>query len=250
VSKGKERGPDRDIIFGINPIMEAIRAGKRKVFKIIHKDGIQGAPAASLISLARTKGIPVEHAPMERIATMAGAEGSQGIVAQVSPPVYSSFEKLAESLAKMDNPVVAILDGVMDPRNLGAIIRSAEAFGVVAVIYPDRRSADYTAVAAKASAGAGEHIRLCRVVNVAEAVRMLREEGFNCVALDGEAPETMAAPPAGPVAIVLGGEGTGVRPLVAKRCGRTMKIPMKGKTGSLNVSAAAAIAFHWVASRG
>ena len=249
MNKHKDRGPAHEIIFGINPIMEALKAGKRKIFRLIHKEGAQGAASATLLSLARTKGIPVEQATMERIATLAAAEGSQGVVAQVSPPVYSSFDRLLEALAKMENPVVAILDGIMDPRNLGAIIRSAEAFGVAAVIFPDRRATTYTAVAAKASAGAGEHMRLCQVVNIAEAVRLLREEGFSCVALDSDAEETLAEPPAGPVAVILGGEGTGVRPLVAKRCGRSVKIAMKGKTGSLNVSAAAAIAFHWIASR-
>jgi len=228
--------------------MEAIKAGRRKVFRIIHKEGLQGAAAASLLSLARTKGIVVSQAPLEQVAAMASAEGHQGIVASVGPPVYSSFDKLLDQLARMDKPMVALLDGVMDPRNLGAIIRSAEAFGVAAVIYPERRAATYTAVAAKASAGAGEHMRLCPVVNIAEALRLLSRDDFECIALEGEGGERMENPPTGAVALVLGGEGTGVRPLVAKRCGRSVRIPMRGQVGSLNVSAAAAIAFHWIAS--
>ncbi|MDH5639273.1 MAG: 23S rRNA (guanosine(2251)-2'-O)-methyltransferase RlmB, partial [Nitrospinota bacterium] len=166
-TKGQRpRERTQDILFGINPITEAIKAGRRKIFQIIHKEGLQGAPAASLLSLARTKGIQVTTAPMEKVVALAGgADGSQGIVAMVSPPVYSSFDKLLDQLAAMDNPIVAALDGVMDPRNLGAIIRSAEAFGLAAVIFPERRAASYTAVAAKASAGAGEHMRLCPVVN-------------------------------------------------------------------------------------
>ena len=244
----RSRERTQDILFGINPITEAIKAGRRKIFQIIHKEGLQGSPAASLISLARTKGIPVTVAPMEKVAALAGADGSQGLVAMVSPPVYSSFDKLLDQLAAMNSPIVAALDGVMDPRNLGAIIRSAEAFGLAAVIYPERRAAGYTPVAAKASAGAGEHMRLCPVVNVAEALRILRKEGFSCVALEGGAAEELGQPPAGPVAIALGGEGTGLRPLVTKRCARVARIPMSGRVGSLNVSAAAAIAFHWAAS--
>lgn len=246
--KKPRRETSQEILFGVNPITEAIKAGKRKIFRIICKDGGQSGGAAALLSLAKSKGIAVETAPMEKIAALAGAEGTQGVVALVSGPVFSSFDRLVESLLKMDSPVVAALDGIMDPRNFGAIIRSAEALGVAAVIFPERRAAGYTAVAAKASAGAGEHMRLCQVTNVAESVRQLREAGFGCVALDSQQGEPMGEPPTGPVALVLGGEGSGVRPLLLKRCGRAVKIPMRGRTSSLNVSAAAAIAFHWIFS--
>ena len=182
------------------------------------------------------------------MARTAGAEGHQGICAQVSEPVYSGLDRVIEAAFKSQSPTLAILDGVMDPRNLGAIIRSAEAFGVAGVMFPDRRAAEYTPVAAKASAGAGERARLCRVVNIAETVRALKGEGWRVIVLDGGAADEFAPSP-GPLALVLGGEGEGARPLVIKRAGETARIPMQGGVGSVNVSAAAAIAFYLASRR-
>jgi len=235
----------REVIFGVNPVTEALRAGSRIFYRIAVKQGIKSSgPIQNITDLAARKKIPVEYAPIDTVARMAGAEGHQGVAALVSPRAYVTLDRLIETARRSPRPVVAVLDGIMDPRNLGAIIRSAEAFGLIGVVFPERRAADYTPVAAKASAGAGERIALCRVTNIAETVRRLREEGFECVALDSAAREVLGAGPEGPVALVLGGEGTGVRPLVMKRCHRAARIPLTGKIGSLNVSAAAAIAFY------
>jgi len=249
---GKRRRPERnrEIIFGVNPIAEALKADKRKFFRITIKKGANpGGAIRRIIDTARRKKIVIEYADMDHVAKLAGAEGHQGIAALVSCLSPISLDKLIDYSKNRPNPSLALLDGIQDPRNLGAVIRSAEAFGFDGVIFPARRAAGYTPAAAKASAGAGELIRLCRVTNISETVRRLKNEGYECIALDSEADAEFTAPAHGPVAVALGGEGEGVRPLVKKRCRAVGKIPMRGKIGSLNVSAAAAIVFHIVSAR-
>ncbi len=200
---------------------------------------------ADVIETATRRRIPIEYDTKEAVAKLAGSEGSQGVAALVTPPVFIGLDKMIASTIKNDRPILCVLDGVNDPRNFGAIIRSAESFGVGGVIFPSRRAVGYTPVAAKASAGAGEFMNLCRVTNIAETVRELRQSGFECIAFDGGANEIFEKPEsARPMALVFGGEGSGVRPLVGKRCDRMVKIPITGKVGSLNVSAAASIAFY------
>lgn len=242
----RKRHPvDHEYLFGVNPITEAIKAGRRKFFKITVKDGASGKPVRTLIDFAKQKKIMVETSSIDNVAKLANADGHQGIVASVSPPVYSRFENLVTSALEKPNPqVIALLDGIMDPRNLGAIIRSAEAFKLFGLVFPLARAASYTPVAVKASAGAGEHMRLCRVTNMAEAARELVDNGFDVIALEGSAKQPLEISGKTPTALVLGGEGTGVRPLVIKRCSRSAKIAIPGKVGSLNVAQAAAIAFY------
>ncbi|VAX25996.1 23S rRNA (guanosine(2251)-2'-O)-methyltransferase [hydrothermal vent metagenome] len=241
-----------EYIFGVNPIQEAINAGRRKISGIIVKKGATGKPVLSLISHAKRCNIPVDFSSIDKIARLADAEGHQGIVALVTMPRLTDFDKLVEraiSKPKSGRPTLCLLDGVMDPRNLGAIIRSANAFGLDGVIYPAKRAASYTPVAAKASAGAGEHMSLCPVNNIAECVRKLRDDGFHCVALDAGGTEELDFAGISALALVLGSEGKGIRPLVIKRCDKVMKIPITGPVGSLNVSSAAAVTFHMASSR-
>lgn len=247
MKRSRQKARNQEYLFGINPVMEAIKAGRRKVFGLTVKTGAVGKPLGGLIDLATRKKITVERADIDKVARMAATEGHQGVVALVSSPVYVKLDNLIErslNKSKGHRPTLAVLDGVMDPRNLGAIIRSAEAFNVNGVIFPANRAAVYTPVAAKASAGAGEHMNLCLVTNIAETTRRLRDEGFMCVALDGDADKNLTFTEETPVALILGGEGTGVRPLVVKRCDYSARIPITGKTGSLNVSSAAAVAFY------
>ena len=238
-----------ETLFGVNPIHEALKAGKRKFFGIVIKRGVAGSkPIEAIIRIAEQRGIRIESTDIETIAKRANAEGHQGILASVTPLPHSSLDRLIERTISKKMKGLAILDGVQDPRNFGAIIRSAEAFGMGGVIFQDRRAASYTPVAAKSSAGAGEHLPLCAVTNIAETIRRLKTEGFFCIGFDGDAKEIFNTPPS-PVAIVMGGEGTGIRPLVQKRCDTMAKIPITGQVGSLNVSAAAAIAFYIATSR-
>ena len=246
--KNKRQQPERnrEVLYGINPIAEALRAGKRKFSRIIiNKGSKMSGGLGKIADTASRKRIQVDYETRDVVAKLAGAEGSQGIVALVTPPVFIGLEKLMESSLKSDHPALCVLDGVNDPRNFGAIIRSAEAFGIDGIIFPSRRAVGYTPVAAKASAGAGELTQLCRVTNIAETVRELRDNGYECIAFDGDASEIFQNHnPTIPIALVFGGEGSGVRPLVEKRCNQTVRIPIKGNVGSLNVSSAASIAFY------
>lgn len=242
---------DREIIYGVNPVMEALKVGRRRFYSVTVKPAHKkGGPASEIVTLAESRRIPVDYQPVEEIAKRERIEGHQGVLANVSPPVYVNLDDIADPSSSPQNYMLAALDGVMDPRNLGAIIRSAEVFGVSGVIFPYDRACAYTPVAAKASAGAGERMKLCRVVNMAETIRKLSDDGFTCVALEEDAEQNFDLAPDGPLALVFGGEGTGVRELVKRRCGNTAKIPMKGGVGSLNVSTAAAIAFYIASKRG
>ena len=241
---------DREILYGVNPVMEALKAGRRRFYGVTVKPGHKkGGPVSDIIGLAESKKIPVDYQPVDEIAKRERIEGHQGVLAIVSPPVYVNLDSLADPSVVSQNYILAALDGVEDPRNLGAIIRSAEVFGVSGVIFPYDRACAYTPVAAKASAGAGERMNICRIVNMAETIRKLADDGFTCVALEEDAERDFDSAPGGPLVLVFGGEGTGVRELVKKRCGNTAKIPMKGGVGSLNVSTAAAIAFYIASNR-
>lgn len=242
---------DREVIYGVNPVMEALKAGRRRFYSVTVKPGHKkSGPVGEIVTLAESKRIAVDYQPVDEIAKRERIEGHQGVLANVSPPVYVNLDDLADPSSAPQTYLLAALDGVMDPRNLGAIIRSAEVFGASGVIFPYDRACSYTPVAAKASAGAGERMKLCRVVNMAETIRRLADDGFTCVALEEDAEADFDSAPDGPLVLVLGGEGTGVRELVKKRCGNTAKIPMKGGVGSLNVSTAAAIAFYIASNRG
>jgi 23S rRNA (guanosine2251-2'-O)-methyltransferase len=243
-------GPGVEAIYGINPIIEALKAGRRKFIKIIAKEGAIKSPGLKeILDEAARRRLPVGFASIDEIANTVATEGHQGVFALVSPLPYTDFDTLLERLEKVETGFVVLLDGVTDPRNLGAVIRSAEAFGAAAVVIPRHKAASYTAVASKTSAGAGERMTLVQVANIAESVRRLKEEaGVFAVAFEGDAQETIDKLPSGKLAVVLGDEGTGVRPLTKKRCDTTVSIPMAGTVGSLNVSAAASIACY-LASR-
>jgi len=254
MKRGRHKFKERETLFGVNPVVEAINSGRRKIYAVAIKSGhIDSKQIQRLESLVAKKNIPMERVGIDEIARMAGAEGHQGVAAIVSSFAYTNLDKLLEQVAKKtrtSRPSIAILDGVTDPRNLGAIIRSASSFGFDGVIIPQDRAASYTPVAAKASAGAGESMNICMVTNIAETVRKLRAREFTCVALDGEAETELDNAPSGPVAVVLGAEGTGIRRLVLQRCDFAARIPMAGGIGSLNVAQAAAIAFYVVYKSG
>ncbi|MBI4664829.1 MAG: 23S rRNA (guanosine(2251)-2'-O)-methyltransferase RlmB [Nitrospinae bacterium] len=238
-------GRDKEIIFGVNPVMEALRAGKRKFHRLYVKGGFKpGGPADILIEMAREKGVPTVTNTGEELNRLTDSDGHQGVAALVSPYEYEKLDDAIERLRSKPFPTLIALDSVQDPRNFGAIIRSAEAFGVDGIIFPQDRASTYTPTAAKASAGAGERMNLIKVVNLAETIRKISDEGYHCVALEEDAEENFDKAPEGPFVMVFGGEGVGVRPLVKTRCGHVAKIPMKGEIGSLNVSVAAAIALY------
>jgi len=229
------------IIYGINPVLEALRAGRVKALRVGERADDR---LKQLLALAGERGVHVARVPadvLDRESRRGGERGvHQGVVADVAEADDYSIDELIRGAASA--PLLVVLDGIEDPHNLGAILRTADAAGVDGVIVQSRRSAARGGAAAKASAGAVAHVKIAEVVNVARAVEELKEAGIWTVGLAGEAADAYDAIDFTlPSAVVLGAEGPGLRRLVRERCDRLASIPMHGHVGSLNVSVAAGI---------
>jgi 23S rRNA (guanosine2251-2'-O)-methyltransferase len=231
----------------VNPVRERLRAGGEGVAELwLAEGGTRGAAFAELERLARAAGAKVRAAPRQKLDRLSGTDRHQGVVAVVADFAYTELEDLlAAAAASGRPPLLVVLDGVEDPHNLGAIIRSAHALGAHGVVIPKDRAVGVTPAVAKASAGAVERCPVARVTNVAKTLEALKEAGVWSVALaaDGDRPlpETDLA---GPTALVLGSEGEGLRPLVRRTCDFAAFIPMTGDFDSLSVSASAAVALY------
>jgi 23S rRNA (guanosine2251-2'-O)-methyltransferase len=227
------------IIYGINPVLEALRA--RRVVRL--RVGPRGdRRIEAVVALARQQGVPIERADLPAIERAARGGVHQGLVAEIEAPPDHSVEELVAGAAPAA-PLILVLDGIEDPHNVGAILRTADAAGCHGVIRQARHAAPLDGVAMKASAGAAASVRIATVVNIARAVEVLKTAGVWTVGLAGDASEpydmidfTL------PTAIVVGAEGTGLRRLVRERCDRLASIPMHGAVSSLNVSVAVGIA--------
>jgi len=226
---------------GIHPVREAIRAG-RPLDRILIAKGAAGPRIQELIELCRERGIPVRFEPREQLDRAAGAASHQGVVAIGSAEKYADLEETAAG-----GGLHVVLDGVEDPHNLGAIIRTAHAAGAVAVVIPERRAAGLTEVVARTAAGALAYIPVVRVVNVNRALDDLKKAGYWIYGLDERGgDEYDKIEYTKPTAIVLGAEGRGLHEHVAKRCDFLVRIPMAGGVASLNVSVAAGVVlFEW-----
>jgi 23S rRNA (guanosine2251-2'-O)-methyltransferase len=235
------------VLYGVNPVRELLRAGGEGLSELwLVEGGDRPRAFSELERMARGLGAKVRSAPRARLDRLASGAGHQGVVAVVADYRYREVEDLlAAARALGEAPLLVLLDGVEDPGNLGAVIRSAHALGAHGVVIPRDRAAGVTPAVAKASAGAIEHCPVARVANLARTLEQLKEEGIWSVASvqDGER-ELREVDLAGPTALVIGGEGSGVRPLVRRTCDHAARIPMAGRVGSLNASAAAAIALY------
>jgi 23S rRNA (guanosine2251-2'-O)-methyltransferase len=235
------------LVYGTNPVRELLRAGGEGAAELWLAEGSTRAAAfAELERLARAAGAKVRTAPRQKLDRLAGTDRHQGVVAVVADYRYAEVgDLLAAAAAGGRPPLLVVLDGVEDPHNLGAIIRSTHALGGHGVIIPKDRAVGITPAAAKASAGAVERCRVARVTNVAKTVEALKEDGVWSVALAADGDRALAdVDLAGPVAVVLGSEGEGLRPLVRRTCDLTARIPMAGDLDSLSVSASAAVALY------
>ena len=228
------------ILSGIHPIVEALR-GKRPLDRILVAKGAGGPRVQEIIDLARQGNVPVRFEPRNSLDRLAGSPAHQGVVAMGAAQKYADIEKAAEG------DLVVVLDGVEDPHNLSAIIRTAHAAGATSVVIPERRAAGVTDVVAKAAAGALEHLPVARVTNVNRTLEELKERGFWIYGLDERGEQDYDTVDYGsPTAIVLGGEGKGLHEQVRKHCDVLVRIPMAGKISSLNVSVAAGVVlFEW-----
>ena len=218
-------------------MVEALRGGRRKVFEIFDAVGDREVREA-----AESRGVEPKRVSRQRVDELSAGGVHQGVVARVESYPYSG---LGEILAPPE-PLVLVLDGVTDPRNLGAALRAAEGAGASGVVIPRDRAAGVTAVAVKASAGASEHVRVARETNLRRAIEEMKEAGLWVYAAEtGGTPYTQLDL-AGPVGLVFGSEGRGVRRLVREACDGAVAIPMLGNVGSLNVSVAAAVLLYEV----
>lgn len=245
---GLPAGSDKtsDLLYGLHAVREALRAGSRPFIKIlvIKRD----RQFAEVIGLARSAGVPVHIEPPIVLDRLVPQGRHQGIVAVVAAKPYAAQEEiLAGARLRDEPPFLLILDGVEDPHNLGAILRTAEGAGVHGVFLPERGAVGLTGTVAKVSAGALDHLSVGRAGNLRRLIEELKESGLWVYALDQRAPKPYTSLDfGGPIALVLGGEGQGVRPGVLDQCDDRVKIPMRGQVGSLNVSVAAAIVLYEV----
>ncbi len=238
-------GPDESLIEGRNAVTEALRAG-RTLNKVFVASGDTDAGLRRLAAQARDAGAVVVETDRRKLDQMSATGAHQGIIARAAVKEYSTVEEiLAYAREKGEPPLVVICDEVSDDHNLGAVIRTAECVGAHGVIIPKRRSASLNAVVAKTSAGAVEYMRVARVANLASAIRELKDAGvwIYGTAADGVSGlwETDLT---GPVALVIGSEGEGMRRIVSESCDFGISIPMRGKISSLNASASAAIVLY------
>ena len=229
------------ILVGVHPIVEALRA-ERPLERILIAKGAGGARMQEIVDLARRASIPVRFEPRDALERLAGSTAHQGVVALGAAKKYAALEDVPETAR-----LVVVLDGVEDPHNLGAVLRTAHAAGASAVIIPERRAAGLTEVVAKAAAGALEHVPLVRVVNINRALEQLKERGYWIYGLDERADHDHDQTEYNtPTAFVLGGEGKGLHEQVKRHCDVLIRIPMAGAIASLNVSVAAGVAlFEW-----
>jgi 23S rRNA (guanosine2251-2'-O)-methyltransferase len=228
------------LLSGIHPVVEALRAGN-PLERIVIAQGAGGPRLQEIIDLARQAKIPVRFEPRSALDRLAGSSAHQGVVGLGAARKYADLESVAES------EMLVVLDGVEDPHNLGAIVRTAHAAGAGAVIVPERRAAGVTDVVAKAAAGALEHLPVVRVTNINRALEDLKERGMWIYGLDERGTESYdQIDYAKKSVLVLGGEGKGLHEQVRKHCDVLVRIPMAGQISSLNVSVAAGVVlFEW-----
>ena len=228
------------LLSGIHPIAEALRAG-RPLERLVVAQGAGGPRLQEIIDMARRANVPVRFEPRAALDRLAGSSAHQGVVALGAARQYAGLDAAAAC------ELVVVLDGVEDPHNLGAIIRTAHAAGAGAVIIPERRAATLTDVVGKAAAGALEHLPVVKVTNINRTLEELNRRGFWIYGLDERGTETYdRAEFATPTALVFGGEGKGLHEQVRKHCDALVRIPMAGQISSLNVSVAAGVVlFEW-----
>jgi 23S rRNA (guanosine2251-2'-O)-methyltransferase len=230
-------------IGGRRPVAEALAAGRPSHRLLVSSSARPNPELKSILVAAREASVPVERTPGDRLARLAGFDGHQGVLLEVEPRRWADpAEILARAAAAGEPPLVLVLEHLQDPVNFGALLRSAEAAGVHGVLFPERGAAPLTAAAVKASAGASEHLLLARVGSLGQALRELQERGLRLVAADQDATASAwASDLSGPVAVIVGSEGSGLSGAVKRRCDLLVSFPMSGRVASLNAGVAGAL---------
>jgi 23S rRNA (guanosine2251-2'-O)-methyltransferase len=235
-----------EVIYGINPLMEELKSEGKAIQILLIARGREGEIIQKLYALASEKGIPVHYRKREELDRLVGNTFHQGVAGIRREFRYASVEEIVAHRSEGAlGDLIILLDGITDPQNLGALIRTGHCFGVNGFIIPENRSASLTASVLKASAGAMLHTPVAMVVNLARTIDLLKGQGFWIYGADAEGnSDSRIFEKANRVVLVMGSEGKGIRPLVRKKCDHLISIPMIGKIDSLNVSVAAGIIIH------
>lgn len=238
---------DETVVIGRNAVKELLLGG-RDVDKLYITSGEREGSINQLLGIAAERGIPITECDRSKLDAIAKGGRHQGIIAMAAERNYSSIDDIiAYAEERGEAPFVVVCDGVEDPHNLGAIIRSAECVGAHGIVIPKRRAVGLTATVAKSSAGALEHMRVAKVTNLPSAIDSLKERGLWVYAADMDGGTYYKTDMKGPMALVLGSEGFGISRLVKEKCDFTVSIPLYGQVNSMNVSCAAAILLAEVA---
>jgi 23S rRNA (guanosine2251-2'-O)-methyltransferase len=237
-----------DRVWGRNPVLALLRSGSRRADEVAVLAGARG-PLSEIVALAHRAGVKVSYRTRDQLTAIAGNGDHQGVVARVAAADYADLDDLLAIPAQRGEvPFFLALDQIQDPRNFGAILRTADAFGVHGVIVPRHHAVGLTEAAARTAMGAVEYVGVARESNLVSALGRIKKSGiwvYGATSQRGASPWTVDLK--GPVCLVLGGEGEGIRPLVARTCDVMLSVPMRGEIGSLNVAAAGAVLCYEVA---
>jgi 23S rRNA (guanosine2251-2'-O)-methyltransferase len=247
--RAHERGSSQNLVYGMNSVLEAVRAGRRSIDSITILESARPDRIKELVELARQRRIPVHRVPRFDLDRSLGDARHQGVVARIAAARYEDpddlLAKLEQKIGTSDPPFVVGLDGIEDPRNMGSILRTAECAGVHGVFVPERRATGLTDVVAKVAAGALEYVPVARVTNLVRLIEQLKERNIWVVGAAGDAQQLHTEWDWNqPSAIILGNEGQGLHRLVRETCDTLVRIPVGGHLHSLNVSVAAGVLMY------
>lgn len=248
-ARGRSGRPSTEVVAGRNPVVEALRAGVPATALLVAERVDADDRVKESLRLAAERGLPLMESPRTELDRLTGGSAHQGLALQVPPYEYAHPDDLVvRAVAAGETALIVALDGVTDPRNLGAVVRSAAAFGAHGVIVPERRSAGMTASAWKTSAGAAARVPVARATNLARALAALRKAGLFVVGLDGDGEGEVGSMDlaAEPLVLVAGSEGKGLSRIVREQCDVVVRIPIAGAVDSLNASVATGIALFAV----
>ncbi|WP_300279023.1 23S rRNA (guanosine(2251)-2'-O)-methyltransferase RlmB [Peptacetobacter sp.] len=233
-------------IEGRNPVIEAIKGG-RQIEKLMISNSSKEGSIKKIIAMAKEKKIVIQYVDRHKLDEISTSHSHQGVIATISDYVYRDIEEVVREVKERgESPFIIILDEITDPHNLGSIIRTADAVGAHAVVIPKRRSVDITPVVAKASAGAVEYVPVCKVTNIVNTIKMLKEEGLWIAAADMDGEVFYKQDLTGSLGVVVGSEGFGISRLVKQNCDFVVSMPMIGNVTSLNASVAGGILLYEV----
>lgn len=242
---------DDDLIFGVHSVLEKLAANPEDIRHILIASSIRTGTFETIAEAARRQGCSVESIGAASLDSMTGHAKHQGVVAKVAPFKYASFPELLERVESCRISCVLVLDHVLDPRNFGSLLRTAEAMGINDVVIPKDRAVGVTATVIKASAGAAHYVRICRVSNLTRSLVSLRDRGAWIMGLDPQGEKSIdeiELPQR--LAVVLGAEGVGIRSLIRSKCDYLVSLPMRGRVESLNVGVAwGMFTYEWVRQR-